>query len=148
MKYFVLNKSFLFIFPPSIFYLSFSFKTNSAYELIDIPDVDTVTYDTLKYFANDNPLSLTDSNDNPGDGNYVVTVPKNDDFSDAMLLWVKVSGKMSDEAVTLYMFKLYVPDPTTITKNPDTGIENVFIYIVPVSILLGSMIVLKKKRYA
>lgn len=80
----------------------------------------------------------------------VFYVPKNSEYSDAMLVWVQVTGKIGGEDKTLYMFRLYVPeDPVPSTaKNPDTGIENPFVVIVPLAIVFGSAIILNKKRYA
>lgn len=110
--------------------------------------IDSAMTDVVNVINNNNVAPVEDkwidSTDN------IFYVPKNSEYSDVMLVWVQVTGTILDQEKTLYMFKLYAPQTSLPedAKNPDTGIENPFVVIVPLAIVFGSAIILKKKRYA
>jgi hypothetical protein len=88
-----------------------------------------------------------DANTKTLKGNFLV--PVSDSFTDNMLIWVRVQGERAGKDEVLYMFRLYNNElPADKAGNPDTGISNPFVIIVPLAILAGSVIVFKKKRYA
>lgn len=67
---------------------------------------------------------------------------------DKLLLWVKYASQTK----TVYSLSIYeigeANNPASdTTENPDTGINDWYWYLIPVALIVGSALVIKKNRY-